>query len=73
MTAEVKKWRHSRMGLIEGVEVGNDDHPDADTWMRVRLSRDHAIRWFSTDRRGEVTPTGTVIAFRRSFMAEVVP
>ena len=64
---EVKRWRHERKGEIEGtVLLGGDE-----TWMRVRLTRDHRMRWFSSGRRGEVSYAGETMTLRRSLMTEV--
>jgi hypothetical protein len=59
-------WMHSRKGRIVG-EVVRQDH----TWMWVRLSGDHTLRYGSECNRGRVDEEGEILCLRRSMMTEL--
>ena len=64
--SDVKKWRHSRKGIVTGREVWRDD-----TWMKVELAEDHTLRYCSEENRGRVDNAGSVETYRISFMTEL--
>ena len=61
----MKTWTHSRKGTITGTVVREDD-----TWMWVRLSGDHTLRYGSESNRGRVDEDGDIMQLRRSLMTE---
>ena len=63
MASEVKRWRHSRKGIVIGREVWRDD-----TWMKVELAEDHELRYMAESNRGRVDEAGAVETFRISLM-----
>lgn len=58
-----KTWIHSRKGRITGHVIGEDD-----TWMWVRLTGDHNLRYASRCNRGRVDEDGDVMCVRKSLM-----
>ncbi|MCV7138370.1 hypothetical protein [Mycolicibacterium fortuitum] len=62
----MKRWTHSRKGTITGTVVREDD-----TWMWVRLSGDHTLRYAAQGNRGRVEEDGDVMCLRKSLMKEL--
>lgn len=59
-------WTHSRKGRIEGVVIGGDE-----TWVRIRLTRNHKLHYMSEANRGRIDNEGDVIVARRSLLTEI--
>jgi len=61
-------WHHSRKGRITGDLLREDD-----TWMWVRLTGEHRLRWMSECNRGAVNDDGEVMCLRKSLVKLVEP
>jgi len=60
-------WIHSRKGRIEGTIVREDE-----TWMQIRLSSDHELRYGSESNRGRIDEAGDVLTVRKRLLTPLV-
>lgn len=64
--SDVKTWQHDRKGMITGSVVS-----ECDTWLHIRLTGNHELRYMSEALRGSVDRDSEVITVRKSLVTEV--